>query len=120
MFSALSSSVSTLFLLLISCLIPLPLFIYMLMTHNSIFLFPLLISSLVSLLSLLLSILSSFWSPSSFHSAIPACPKLSCPCSRSFNPSFPSHHSSSSFPPLASHSFSHRVQNRFHHFQNTS
>src|SRR6267154_1429094 len=39
LFSALSSSVSTLLLLLISCLIPLLLFIYMLMTHNSIFLF---------------------------------------------------------------------------------
>src|SRR6267154_212158 len=61
LFSALSSSVSTLLLLLISCLIPLFLFIYMLMTYNSIFLFPLLISSLVFLLSLLLSFLSAIF-----------------------------------------------------------
>src|SRR6267154_2301682 len=54
-----SPLLSTLLLLLIFCLIPLLLFIYMLMTHNSIFLFPLLIFSLVSLLSLLLSILST-------------------------------------------------------------
>src|SRR6267154_733865 len=58
-FSALSSSVSTLLLLLICSLTLLFLFICMLMTHNSTFLFPLLISTLVSLLSLLLSILST-------------------------------------------------------------